>query len=289
MRSRHYIILLVVWSCTAPHERVLPRTPPNPEQTPGTVSAPSATARAAVPRPLGQPGLSALASDAPFIELEVEGAKPVVVSLPLGSTTARPVLVATHGAGARATVHCAMWRGIVGDRDFIVCPRGTAMWPYDPPHESGYFYDGHPALGVEIAAVLQALGKAYPKRADLHAPVFAGYSQGANMGALLLPEHDAKFAHAILWEGGVGEFQEWNVRTSRLFHAHGGTRILFACGRPVCNEAARRTMGYMKRGGLDARLIYEPSAGHSYGGKLGERVREAFAWLVKGDARWISP
>lgn len=220
------------------------------------------------------------------MELELEGAKPAVVSLPLGSTTARPVLVATHGAGGRATTHCAMWRRIVGDRAFILCPRGTAMWPYDPPHESGYYYDGHPALAAEITKALAALVAAFEDRVDAERPMFAGYSQGANMGALILPTHEASFAQAILWEGGVGEHQEWNIRASKRFFERGGRRVILACGRSECFAAADKTAQYMRRGGLLPRIVYVPTAGHTYAGELGERVKESFSWLIEEDERW---
>lgn len=220
------------------------------------------------------------------MEIELPDAKPAVVSLPLGSVGARPVLVATHGAGGRATTHCALWRAVVHDRGFVLCPRGSPIWPYNPPHESGYFYNGHPALAVEIDKALRALAERFGDRVDLDRPIFAGYSQGANMGSLILPTHEAKFANAVLWEGGVGEFQEWNIRTAERFFERGGRRVILACGRTVCYEAAQRTLHYMKRGGLEPRIVYVAGAGHTYGGELGERVKDAFAWLIENDDRW---
>lgn len=240
----------------------------------------------APPAPADEPGLEPLAAPEPLVELELPDARPAVVSLPLGSTGPKPVLVATHGAGGRATTHCALWRRVVQNRAFVVCPRGSPIYPYDPPHQSGYFYDGHPALALEITKALAALAARYAGRVDLGDPIFAGYSQGANMGSLILPTHEARFARAVLWEGGVGEYQEWNIRTSERFYERGGRRVILACGRVVCREAADKTVSYMRRGGLTPRLVYEPGAGHTYAGKLGESVKQAFAWLVEGDPRW---
>ncbi len=275
-------------------------SPPLPTRTrPLAATAPSGTVPtrtdreqpAASASPLPQPTpsstpLAPLEAAEPFVELPLPDAHAAVVSLPLGSVGPKPVLVATHGAGGRASTHCALWRGVVENRAFVVCPRGTAIYPHGPPHATGYFYNGHPALGVEITKALAALAARYPERVDLEDPVFAGYSQGANMGALLLPTHAARFARAVLWEGGVGEFQEWNIRVSERFFERGGRRVVLACGRPVCFENAQRTSGFMLRGGLATQLVYVAGAGHTYAGELGERVRDAFAWLVEGDPRW---
>src|SRR5688500_7019775 len=74
-------------------------------------------------RPL-PPVARGLQAPSPYVELDIPGHVPAVVSLPLGSTRRRPVIVATHGAGDRAEYHCELWRAIVGDRGFVVCPRG---------------------------------------------------------------------------------------------------------------------------------------------------------------------
>ncbi len=246
----------------------------------------ASTARTAAIPPVMEPAMVPLSATEPLIELDLTDAIAAVVSLPLGSTEPRPVLVAAHGAGGRARMHCQLWREIIGDRGFVVCPRGSAMYPRDPPHESGYFYDGHPALGQEIAKALQALADRFGDRVDLARPIFAGYSQGANMGALILPTHPASFGHAVLWEGGVGEFQEWNIRAAKRFHERGGRRVILACGRADCVKAARLTATNMRRGGLEPRIVFVAGAGHTYAGPLRKRVLETFAWLVEDDDRW---
>jgi hypothetical protein len=179
-----------------------------------------------------------------------------------------------------------MWRGIVGDRGFIVCPRGAAIYPYEPPHESGYFYDGHPALGIEIAKALDALAEEFPDRVDLGGRRIIKKSQGANMGSLLLPTHPAKFGHAVLWEGGVGEYQEWNIRAAERFFERGGRRVILACGRADCYKAAQLTARHMTKGGLETRIVFEAGAGHTYAGQLGISVKNTFEWLIENDKRW---
>jgi predicted esterase len=220
----------------------------------------------------------------PTIDLPLSWGEPAFVSLPLGATSPQPVLVATHGAGGRPEYHCGLWRQIAGGTGFIVCPRGFPMNRSDP--HTGYFYDGHPALGREIEAALSALSERFGAHVAADRPIFSGYSQGASMGALVLPRHSARFARAVLWEGGVGQYQEWNVAVAERFRDNGAERVLMACGQPKCQAAARTTAGYFERAGLEVRLVYVPGAGHTAGGRLAEEVAGAFGWLVAGDPRW---
>jgi predicted esterase len=216
----------------------------------------------------------------------VSGHRPAVVSVPLGATTPRPVIVAAHGAGDRPDWQCRFWRAIVGDRAFVVCPRGFPLDPRAPADETGYFYTTHHQLGREVTEVLRALAARFGAHADLTSPVYAGFSQGAIMGALLLPEHPARFARAVLIEGGVGGYQEWNRLVARSFKEHGGERVLFACGGPTCASHAQVSADYLQKEGLLARVTHAPGSGHTYGGGVAEQVARAFSWLVERDQRF---
>jgi predicted esterase len=194
--------------------------------------------------------------------------------------------VATHGAGGRPEPHCQLWRRVAGPRAFILCPAGAPTHPQADELETGYYYPGHPALGAELSAAIDALAERYGSWLDRREPIYAGYSQGATMGALVLPTHPAAFARAALVEGGSGESREWNIAAARRFADHGGRRVLLACGRPVCAETGAVTVGSLRRGGLQARLVHAAGAGHSYLGPMEDSLREAFGWLIEGDSRW---
>lgn len=227
----------------------------------------------------------ALSEPSVWVDLPLPNGHPALVALPLGATGPRPVLVAAHGAGDIPEWYCAVWQRLVAGRGFVVCPRGYPIYPH-VRGTSGYFYDGHPSLGREIGAALSALQQHYGPYVDLERPLFVGYSQGANMGALVLPEHPARFASAALLEGGVGEFQEWNVRNARHFRERGAGRVLMVCGRAKCAEFARTTAHYMRMGGLEVRVDHARGEGHTYRGRVSGAVAESFAWLVEGDDRW---
>jgi predicted esterase len=219
--------------------------------------------------------------DEPFIDLPVPGFGAAVVSIPRGAAGPRPVLVATHGAGDRPEWQCEVWRGMIGDGGFVLCPRGRALgdWP-------GYYYPNHFFLSDELTASLAALKERFAGRVDLDAPLFAGYSQGATMGSLVLPKHAAGFRRAVLIEGGYGHFGEWTLQSARRFHAAGGDRVILACGQGGCAQTAKRTKAVLEKAGIQTRLVYVQGSGHTYGGPMANALRDVFRWLVEEDPRW---
>jgi predicted esterase len=262
-------------------ERASPPTSPPGSPSPGGPAGAALGGEGGGPR-----RLAPLAAPAALVELEVPGHLPALVVLPLGASVPKPVVVATHGAGGRPDGPCRLWQALLADRAFVLCLRGIATNRFEPADRTGYYYPGHPALGQELSAALAALVARYPDYVDRAAPLYAGFSQGASMGALLLPSHSAGFARAALIEGGYGQFQEWNVAAARRFRAQGGERVLLACGRLRCLEQAQRTARYLERGGLRVRLLYAPSAGHSYRGAMEQELRRALDWLLEGDSRF---
>ncbi len=251
------------------------RSAPTAQPTPPTARlrpppAPAAATASAVPA-------APAPAPAHFTDLPVPGHQPAYLWVPAGSDR-RPLMVVAHGAGGHAEWHCRLWRGITGGRAFVLCPRGTHIRPDDA---SGYYYKNDPALESEVLAAVAALGKAYP-RADATAAVYAGYSQGAMMGALMAERHPELFARLVLVEGG----HDWDIPTARRWHDGGGLRVLFVCGRRVCDKDARRASGWLKHGGVKTRVEYAPGAGHTPSGSVAKLVGAAFNWVVQGDARW---
>lgn len=242
---------------------------------------PAAQPRTEKPPPPAEPP-----APAPLVDLPVPGHRPAVVSVPPGldpEGAPRPLLVATHGARGTPEKLCALWREAVGELAFVLCPRGVTMDVYAPPESRGYFYPSHPALEREVRAALAALAERFPGRVDAARAVYAGFSQGAVMGALSFSARPAPFAGLVLIEGGD---EEWSLHGARTFAAGGGQRVLFACGRARCAAAAKRSAGYLRRAGVEGRVVDASGAGHTYEGIVREGVLAAFPWLVGDDARW---
>lgn len=215
--------------------------------------------------------------EAALSELAVEGFLPAVVALPPGEAR-RPLLVVAHGAGDKPEWQCEWWAAALGVHAVVLCLRGSAMYPRRA--DTGYYFRDHHALGRELWAALRAVEREHGARIAPGAPVFAGFSQGAIMGALVAQERAPLFSRLILVEGG---YDEWNVASGRKL---GDARVLFACGQEYCASHARAAMAWLRRAGVATRLAHAPGAGHTYADAVGDQVLAALPWLLEGDPRW---
>jgi predicted esterase len=241
---------------------------------------------AEAPAPATAQGLS---SPTPLVTLEVTGHTPSTVSLPIGATSPRPVIVATHGAGDRAEWHCELWRRIVRDNAFVLCPPGRRMDERVPHAEAAYYYPDHLVLETEVKAALAALEARFADHVDTANAIYTGFSQGAIMGALVIVLLADRFPRAVLVEGGHGSFHEWSPYAAKKYAAGGGERVLFACGSPYCVRSASRSARYLEQAGVATRVVHAEGAGHSYGDTMEAEIAKSFAWIVEGDARWSAP
>ena len=216
-----------------------------------------------------------------FVSLDVPEFAPSLVGLPRGEASL-PVLVVAHGAGGSAQAHCELWARIVRERAILLCIRGRARSP-DPA--DGEYYPDHPTLERETFAALGALQTHYAPRIAAGPVFYAGFSQGATMGALMLVGHAAEVSRLALVEGG---FAEWNLARAKAFRANGGERVLFVCGRKGCAGPARLAAYWFRLAGVAAKVEYVPGAGHSHDARVEARIAQNLAWFVAGDARWPS-
>lgn len=214
-----------------------------------------------------------------FTALEVPNFAPSLVRVPEGHARL-PVLVVTHGAGGSAEAHCQLWARILTERAVLLCVRGRAR---GPSPADGEYYPDHPTLERETFAALSALRARYAERIADGGVYYAGFSQGATMGALMLVEHAEEVKRLVLVEGG---FAEWSVARARAFRERGGERVLFVCGRKECADAARKSAYYFKLAGVPAQLEYVNGAGHSHDARVEARMVATLPWLTASDARF---
>ncbi len=228
-------------------------------------------------------GLALLAPTAhagsPFVPLEVPEFAPSLVKLPERAGRL-PVLVVTHGAGGTAEAHCELWARIIEDRALLLCVRGRARGP-NP--DDGEYYPDHRTLERETFAALSALRARYPERIAAGPVLYAGFSQGATMGALMLVDHAQEVTRLVLVEGG---YADWSVARARSFRERGGERVLFVCGRKECANAAKTSAYWFKLAGVPARVEFVVGAGHSHDQRVEARIMAALPWLLEGDARF---
>ncbi|HYQ40457.1 MAG TPA: hypothetical protein VER11_00770 [Polyangiaceae bacterium] len=219
------------------------------------------------------------ASEPDFSLLEVPEFSPSLVRVPEGRARL-PVVVVTHGAGGTAEAHCQLWARIVTNNGILLCVRGRAR---GPNAEDGEYYPDHLTLERETFAALSALRTRYAERIAEGGLYYAGFSQGATMGALMLVEHAAEVKRIAFVEGG---FAEWSVARARAFRERGGERVLFVCGRKECANAARKSAYWFKLAGVPAHVEYVEGAGHSHDARVEARIVATLPWLTASDARF---
>jgi predicted esterase len=137
------------------------------------------------------------------------------------------------------------------------------------------------ALRDELAAALTAARAAQPRIAP-GGGIYAGFSQGASMGSLMIAERGNDFPLLVLIEG----FEQWNLALARKHQHSGGQKVLFACGTAACASKAERSVAALQRAGLQARLEHATGAGHTPLGGVLELIERDLPWLLEGVKEW---
>jgi predicted esterase len=215
----------------------------------------------------------------------VTGFGGAVASLPLGAREKRPVIVATHGNFDHPVWNCQLWRGIVADGAFVLCPRGQARPDTGPP-DVRYHYTSNVALEKEIEAGIEALRRLFPEHLDVDERIYGGFSQGAIMGVAIAGRTPARYPRMVLIEGG---YDRITSDGARAYARAGGKRVLFACGQPSCVQMAKGAAAILERAGVSTKVVHGAGVGHGYHGAVAERIRESFPWLVEGSALRTEP
>jgi predicted esterase len=263
---------LVILLCAC--SRSSPRAPVTTEAlAPAPSVAPAGRGSASTPNTAPQE--AEREAEAPQVEfrlLDVPDFGPAVLALP-STQTPLPLIVAAHGAGDTPEAQCETWSSLVGQRAIVLCPRGVAL----RRGANAYFYRNHFELEREFVAALAALRGALDSRVAETPALYTGYSQGATMGALMIPRHAARFRRLVLIEGG---FDVWNLARAREFRKAGGERVLLVCGTGHCKRHAQRAVEWLNQTGVEARLEHVEGGGHAYWGAVAERVLATLDWVL---------
>jgi predicted esterase len=266
--------LLAPTAPAAPLSTAAPAPPPPAPPPPAEPALP--------PPPREPPPLTALS---PIVGFGVEGFGEAVASLPMGARGRRPVIIATHGNYDRPEWQCEVWREIVGDRAFVLCPRGTRRPDSPSASDVRFTYDSNLSLEREVDAALAALVALFPEHVDAARPIYTGFSLGAIMGVSIASRRPATYPRAVLVEGG---HDKWTPAAAKAFVEGGGRRVLFVCSQAYCAGDARAAAGRLARAGAEVKVVRGPDVGHRYDGPTAEATKQALPWLVEGDDRWAA-
>lgn len=220
----------------------------------------------------------------PLQTLPVPGFGAAVVSVPLGTRTPRPVVIALHGNYDRPEWQCEVWRDITAGFPWVLCPRGIPRGDA-PKSADRWTYSTAAKALEELRAALDSLTEGFPAHVDAQAPVFTGFSLGAILGvhSLTGPEGLPRVQGAVLVEGGYGG---WHKARAEAFMARGGTRVLFACGQSACRQASKQAAQVLQKQGVQVEVVSGGDIGHTYDGAVAEAIRERWGWITETDPRF---
>jgi predicted esterase len=240
------------------------------------------TARIAsmTPPALPRTDLPPLTADDPYWHVPLDGFGDAVVWLPLGTTTQRPLIIATHGNYDRPEWVCERWSYIVPDA-FIVCPRGMPR-STDSGHTQRYHHRSRRYLDEELDALLPMVEARFGERIAPGPVLYTGFSQGAIFGQRFVVREPARFAYAVLASGG----DEWSQSDAEAFAAGGGRAVLFVCGQAECARNSERAAQRLRELGVRADLVHHSGAGHTYDMDMVRDTVARLPWLFEGDERW---
>jgi predicted esterase len=212
-----------------------------------------------------------------WTELPVTGFLPALLWYRKGA----PLFVVTHGAGGHAAWHCEHYHRLLDGRATLLCPRGKLRYAKDP--SQGYYYPDHLALRREVIAVVEGFEALATPSGASRPYVYAGYSQGATMGALAFGESGGLFSQLVLVEGG---FADWSQALVNRFRETGGKSVLFVCGTKQCATQAAGAVHRFVSSGLGAKSVWARGAGHVPDGAVGQALSNDLGFLLEADPRW---
>ena len=244
-----------------------------------TTATATATATAAAGT---TPLLPPLMAEGELVPLAVAGFRDAVVSVPLGATSRRPVVLALHGNFDRPEWQCDVWRGVTRGRAFVVCPRGIPR-PDAPRSLDRWTYGKGTDVRAEVEAALAALRTRFEGYVAANPLLYTGFSLGAIHGVGIVAGDASRYPLAVLVEGG---HDGWTAARAKSYAAAGGKRVLFACGQRACKNDAAAAQKRLEREGVEAKVVFGGEVGHTYDGPVAAEVAREWSWLVGDDPRW---
>jgi pimeloyl-ACP methyl ester carboxylesterase len=214
-------------------------------------------------------------------EIPLERFGPASVSVPLGTTRPRSIVIVLHGDADRPEWQCGTWRHIAGPDQFVLAPRGL---PRDkgPLRAARFTFGGFDQTQQELRAALGALKYRYGSYVASGSVVLVGFTLGAAHALELARREPAFFSRVVLVSP---EPKPWTSALAAIFAQRGGQRVLFACLNPACHDAARRSSLFIERAGAEAKVVGAAGA-RGLDKRLIAELKKEWPWVTSGDARF---
>ena len=203
------------------------------------------------------------------------------VSVPLGATEPRPLMVGMHGAGDRPEWACGGYRAATEAFPFIICPRGVS----EGPSSQKYVTPTAAWIEQDVTAAIKALRARFGGYVADGPLLYAGFSLGASRGARVIAGRAATFPVALLIEGAYAEL---TPELCRQYAAGGGRRVMLGCGQAGCKARFAGAERALRAAGIDVKILDAQTGRHNLDGAMMRELHDAWPWLVSDDPRWMS-
>lgn len=203
-----------------------------------------------------------------WLERLGSGEDSAVVTLPLGTTAPRLLIVGVHGAGDRPEWSCGGWRLASQVNAFVVCPQGSKLG------KDKFAWSSPKQLEERALAAVAKARQRFGPYVEPSPQIFAGFSQGATLAGPFLRKHAARFPIAILAEGGYATARDPSF--ARAFREAGGRRVALVCGTPGCFRNAVPAKKVLERAGIEVLVVGDEKAGHNLNERMQRALQEAW-------------
>lgn len=219
-------------------------------------------------------------TDPPEGEAEA-GVKPArigFVSVPLGASEARPIMIALHGGGDRPDWACGEWRGITSGYPFMVCPRGPGAG------DSGLGWSSPADTRARIAKAIAATKKIFGSWVQEGPMVLAGFSMGATQTALIARGDPKTYPRVAIVESAYAP--EPAIAFAGPWAKGGGERAIFMCTTLGCEGPYRKAARNVAHHHVTARLNIAGTNQHGIWDEVVRSMRRDWPWVVDGMPGW---
>jgi hypothetical protein len=219
--------------------------------------------------------LEPLAAPSWLFSLDVPGFGVAPVAVPLGARVAKPVLIALHGDADRPEWPCGSYRGVVGQRGFVLCPRG------EPRPDGRFAFVSYEHASSALRAALPQLKTRFDGHVAGGEVVLAAIGPSVEYAIRLAVEEPKFFARLLLVDGST---RRLTAAAASRFADMGGKRVLVVCGRG-CDDDVEDRVASVRPGGVESRLV-RMSRGQGLDADAMARILEEWPWLIADDKRW---
>lgn len=200
------------------------------------------------------------------------------VSVPLGATEPRPIMIALHGGSDRPEWACGAWRGITGDYPFLVCPHGVGT------NEASLAWSSPADTKARIARAIAETKRIFGSWVREAPIVLVGFSMGGTQAALLAKSEPKTYRRVGLAESAYAP--EAAVAFAQPWAAGGGERAIFLCTTGGCDAPYRNAARNVARHGAPARLNIAGTNAHGMWDVVVQSMRRDWPWVVEGAEGW---